>query len=344
MSKDLGSTGSAAPEVALSSSPFVHDQATTPWIMFQVLFALVPVLLSAVYFFGLSALLLILVCVAACLLTERVFEKIPGSFWSSESSLSDGSALLTGVLLALTLPPGFPLWMAFLGGVAAIGMGKVIWGGLGQNLFNPALLGRAFLQAAFPTAITTWSAPDGRYFDLRGTNLALPFMQGEPLDAVSGATPLALMKFQYEATDFLQLLLGSTGGSLGETAGGLILLSGVYLAWRRILDWRIPVSIFITVVVVSGILFLIDMEHFPSPWFMLFSGGLMLGAVFMATDPVTSPYTPRGCWIFGLGIGSLVVLIRVWGGLPEGVMYAILLMNSVTPLINRVTRRRVYGT
>jgi len=344
MSEDLGSVSPASSRVSLSSSPFVHDQATTPWIMFQVLFALVPVLLAAFYFFGLSALLLTLVCVAGCLLTERLFESIPGSFWSAESSMRDGSALLTGVLLALTLPPGFPLWMAFLGGVVAIGMGKIIWGGLGQNLFNPALLGRAFLQAAFPTAITTWSTPDGGYLSFRGTNLALPFMQGESLDAVSGATPLALMKFQYEATDFLQLLLGSTGGSLGETAGGLILLSGIYLAWRRIFDWRIPASIFLSVAVLSGILFLIDAEHFPSPWFMLFSGGLMLGAVFMATDPVTSPYTPRGCWIYGFGIGMLLVLIRVWGGLPEGVMYAILLMNSVTPLINRVTRRRVYGT
>ena len=330
--------------VELSTSPFLHDSATTPWIMYQVVLALVPVLLAAFYYFGLSALLLTLVTVSSCLLTVWAFD-IRDDFSDAArgASLLDGSALLTGILLALTLPPGFPLWMGFLGGVAAIGMGKVIWGGLGQNLFNPALLGRAFLQAAFPTAITTWSVPDGQYLELRGTNLALPFMQGESLDAVSAATPLALMKFEHESTMIMKLLLGNTGGSLGETAGGLILLAGLYLAWRRIFDWRIPFSIFVSVSVVSGALFLYNPGLFPSPWFMLFSGGLMLGAVFMATDPVTSPYTPRGCWIFGFGIGLLVVLIRVYGGLPEGVMYAILLMNSITPLINRYTRLRVYG-
>jgi len=327
-------------ELTLSTSPFLHDSASTKWIMFQVIYALLPVIAAATFFFGLSALLLITVSVMACLITERMFTK---TRQQEPSSLKDGSAVITGILLALTLPPGFPLWMAFIGGVAAIGMGKMIWGGLGQNVFNPALLGRAFLQSAFPTAITTWSVPDGRYFGLRGTNLAMPFFQGESLDAVTTATPLALMKFQQEGTEWLSLLVGNTSGSLGETSAALLMLAGVYLGIRRVFDWRIPVSIILTVFLLSGVFYLINPERFPSPDFMLLSGGLLLGAVFMATDPVTSPYTSKGIWYFGFGIGFLVVLIRLFGGLPEGVMYAVLLMNSVTPLLNKYTRRRVYG-
>ncbi len=327
-------------KLTLSTSPFLHDQDTTPWIMFQVVFALVPVIATAFFFFGLSAVLLCTTSVVACFLAESLFtsERPRHRTWR------DGSALITGLLLALTLPPGFPLWMAFIGGFVSIVIGKIIWGGLGQNVFNPALVGRAFLQAAFPTAITTWSAPDGRYWLARGSNLALPFFHGESLDAVTSATPLARMKFQHEPTEILNLLLGNTGGSLGETGGLVIILVGVYLAARKIFNWHIPVSILAATVVLSGIFFGINPELYPSPLHMIFSGGLLLGAVFMATDPVTSPFTPKGCWIFGAGVGFLVVLIRIFGGLPEGVMYAILLMNAVTPLINRVTRNRVYGT
>lgn len=327
-------------KLSLSTSPFLHDRETTPWIMFQVVFSLLPIVAVAFYFFGLSVILVTVTAVISCVLTELFFDTAR----PRGKSLKDGSAVITGILLALVLPPGFPLWMVFVGGVVAVGMGKVMWGGLGQNIFNPALLGRAFLQAAFPTAITTWSPPDGGYLVARGTNLALPFFQGESVDAVTSATPLALMKFQHESTDVLQLLLGSTGGSIGETCAILIIIAGIYLALRKIINWRIPVSIFVAVMVFSGILYVVSPEAYPSPLFMLFSGGLMIGAVFMATDPVTSPLTPRGCWMFGIGIGFLVVLIRVWGGLPEGVMYAILLMNGVTPLINRVTQQRVYGT
>ncbi|HMW32762.1 MAG TPA: RnfABCDGE type electron transport complex subunit D [bacterium] len=324
----------------MSTSPFLHDEATTPWIMRQVIYALVPVAAAAYYFFGLSVILLSVAAVSGCLFAEWL---LSGSN-PRHQSLFDGSALLTGLLLALTLPPGFPMWMAFLGGLIAIMIGKYIWGGLGQNIFNPALVGRAFLQAAFPTAITTWSVPDGRYFSARGTNLAWPFFHGEPLDAISSATPLSSMKFQHEATELSHLMLGHTSGSLGETCGVIILLAGVYLAYRKIFNWHIPVSIIAATVVLSGILYIVNPILYPSPMHMLFSGGLMLGAVFMATDPVTSPMTVRGMWIFGSGIGILVVLIRIFGGLPEGVMYAILLMNAVTPLINRVTRHRVYGT
>ncbi len=308
--------------------------------MFQVVLALVPVIGAAFFFFGLSAILLCATTVLACFVAESLFTPTrPRS-----RTLFDGSALITGLLLALTLPPGFPLWMAFVGGFVGIVIGKIIWGGLGQNLFNPALVGRAFLQAAFPSAITTWSPPDGRYMAVRGTNLAFPFLQGESIDAVTSATPLANMKFQHEPTELMSLMLGNTGGSLGETAGLIILIAGVYMASRRLFNWHIPVAILTATTVLSAVFFLVDPVLYPSPLHMIFSGGLLLGAVFMATDPVTSPFTNRGCWIFGAGIGILVVLIRIFGGLPEGVMYAILLMNAVTPLINRVTRQRVYGT
>ncbi|MDP6908773.1 MAG: RnfABCDGE type electron transport complex subunit D, partial [Flavobacteriales bacterium] len=228
-------------------------------------------------------------------------------------------------------------------GVVAIGMGKMIWGGLGQNVFNPALLGRAFLQAAFPTAITTWSPPDGRFLGLRGTNMAFPFYQGENIDAVSTATPLSKMKFDHEFESTLNLLFGNTGGSLGETCGLLLILAGAFLLIKGIINWRIVASIVLTVSVFSGVFYLIDPSIYPSPLFMLLSGGMLLGTVYMATDLVTSPLTPRGCWIFGIGIGLLVVLIRLWGGLPEGMMYAILLMNAATPLINRFAKNRTYG-
>lgn len=326
-------------KITISSSPFLHGQVTTPRIMWELAATLVPILLVAVYFFGLSALLVSLASIAGCLLTEYYL----GKKGPLGNPLRDGSALVTGLLLALALPPGFPLWMAFLGGVVAIGMGKVIWGGLGQNVFNPALVGRAFLQAAFPTAITTWELPDGRYWGVRGSNLAMPFYRGEPVDALSAATPLSEMKFSHEPTALADLLLGNISGSLGETCGLLLILAGLYLAYRRIINWRIPVAILLAVALFSGILYLLGPGRYPSPGFMLLAGGLLLGAVYMATDPVSSPLTPGGIWIFGIGIGLLVVLIRVWGGLPEGVMYAILLMNAATPLINRFVKTRVYG-
>jgi electron transport complex protein RnfD len=237
--------------------------------------------------------------------------------------------------------------MAFAGGAFAIAFGKLLFGGLGQNVFNPALLGRAFLQAAFPVALTTWSVPvasGGGWWALRGPNLAAPLMGGGGIDAVTGATPLGLMKFEQAGTPAAELFLGMTGGSLGETSALLILLGGAYLVLKGYLDWRIPVSVFLVVAALSSVLHSIDPSRFPGAPFMLFSGGLALGAVYMATDPVTSPVTRRGAWIFGAGIGALVVLIRTWGGLPEGVMYAILLMNALVPFIDRATQPRVFGT
>jgi Na+-translocating ferredoxin:NAD+ oxidoreductase subunit D len=222
-------------------------------------------------------------------------------------------------------------------------LGKLIFGGLGQNIFNPALVGRAFLQAAFPVAVTTWPETGGPWWALRGDNLALPFLSPDPAHTVTAATPLGLMKFEGEGTPLVDLVLGTTGGSLGETAGLLILLGGAYLAWRGYLNWRIPAGILATVAVLAGSLHVVDPGRYPDVLFTLFSGGLLLGAVYMATDMVTAPVTNLGAWIFAVGIGVLVVVIRMWGGLPEGVMYAILFMNAFVPVINRATQPRPFG-
>jgi Na+-translocating ferredoxin:NAD+ oxidoreductase subunit D len=323
------------PRLELTASPHVHSPDSTVRIMWTVVISLMPVVAAAFFFFGISALLVVAASVAGALATERLT--------GPRDAVRDGSAVITGLLLGLILPAGFPMWMAFLGGAFGIGFGKVIFGGLGQNVFNPALVGRAFLQAAFPAAITTWPAFEGGLLQLRGDNFAWPLM-GPVTDAVTEATPLGLMKFEQTGTEIGALLFGNTGGSIGETSALLLLLCGGYLAWKRYLEWRIPVSIFATVAALSGLLWAINPERYADPLFMLLSGGLVFGAVYMATDMVTSPVTKLGAWIFGAGIGGLVVLIRTWGGLPEGVMYAILLMNALVPFLNRWTRPRVFGT
>ena len=322
-------------QLQLRASPHLKAPDSTPKIMWNVVGSLVPVIAAATWFFGPSALLVLVAATAGAVLTERAF--------GQRGSLGDGSAAITGLLLGLTLPPGLPLWIAFVGGAFGIGFGKLVFGGLGQNVFNPALLGRAFLQAAFPAALTTWPAATTEWAQLRGDNFAFPFTTPS-VDAVTEATPLGLMKFEATPTDPWSLMIGATGGSLGETAGLLILVCGGYLALRNYLNWRIPVSIFLTVALFQGLLFAIDSTRFASPLFALFSGGLILGAMYMATDMVTSPVTNAGAWIFGIGIGFLVILIRTWGGLPEGVMYAILLMNALVPFINRATQPTPYGS
>jgi electron transport complex protein RnfD len=303
--------------------------------MWNVVGALVPIVVAAGYFFGVGALLVVAAATLGAVLTELVL--------GSRRALRDGSGAITGLLLGLTLPPGLPLWMAFVGGVFAIGLGKLIFGGLGQNIFNPALVGRAFLQAAFPVAITTWPSGTGGFWNLAYGQTALPLMSGTSVDAVTGATPLGLMKFEGVTTPLPNLLLGTVPGSAGETSALIIVVCGLYLALRNFLNWRIPLSILLSVGALSGFVHLLDAAR-PSPLFMLMSGGLMLGAWFMATDMVTSPVTHKGCWIFGAGIGVLVVIIRLWGGLAEGVMYAILLMNALVPYINQWTQPRVFGT
>ena len=325
----------------ISSSPHIVKGISTDTIMQNVVWALIPVAIFSVYAFGLNALLVLVASVAACVLTEHFLCKFSGK----ESTVSDWSAVITGLLLGLTLPPSFPVWMAFLGGVIAIALGKFIFGGLGYNVFNPALVGRAVLQAAFPVAITTWHPaflPD-RFSTIASSILAFPFAEPQ-YDAVSGATPLAAFKFEQVSTDTTDLALGIISGSTGETCAVLIILGGIYLIIRNMMNWRIPVSILATVFVFSGVFYLIDNQIYPSPLFMLFSGGLMIGAVFMATDMVASPITPLGVWVYGAIIGILVVVIRLWGGLPEGVMYAILLANAISPHIDNLIQPRVYGT
>ena len=324
-------------DLVLSTSPFLHTDATTPRIMGDVLLATVPLILAAAWIFGVGVLLVIAAAVAGAVGTEWVFNRA-----AKQSPLLDNSALLTGVLLGLILPPGFPLWMALLGGAVGIGLGKLIWGGLGQNVFNPALVGRAFLQASFPTAITTWNAPAEGLMQISPRIFSTPLMQA-PADATTAATPLGLAKFSGEMTSVFKMVLGTIGGSIGETSGILIILAVVWLIARRACDWRLPASTVAAVAVFSSAIWLITGKENANPLFMVFSGGLLFGAVFMCTDPVTTPTTPRGAWIFGAGVGFLVVLIRLYGGLPEGVMYAILLMNAVTPYINSYTQPGQFG-
>ncbi len=324
----------------ITSSPHVASGASVHTIMANVVLALLPVTVFAVFAFGLGALLVLLTAILSCVLTEHVLNRLA----RRETSLGDWSVTITGLLYGLTLPPGLPLWMVFVGGVFGVGVAKFLFGGLGSNAFNPALVGRAFLQAAFPSAMTQWLPAFGpeRFTSVPGSVLTLPLAQ-PTYDAVTAATPLALMKFQGGGTSAPELVLGLTSGSTGETCAVLILLGGAYLAARNMMNWRIPVSILATVAALTALANALAPGAFPTPVFMLFSGGLMLGAVFMATDMVASPITHAGCWVYGALIGALTVVIRFWGGMPEGVMYAILLANAVSPHIDSLIRPRVYG-
>lgn len=310
----------------ISSSPHVRNDESVPKIMFTVLATLLPASLVSVYLFGYRAIALIVTCVIASLATEVVFQKCR----KQDITINDGSAALAGLLLALTLPPSFPLLGGVLGSVVAIGLGKHVFGGLGFNVFNPALIGRAFLQAAFPVLITTWTNP----FSWRSLS---------SVDVVSAATPLSKMKFDFEFVDTFQLSIGNTGGSLGETSSIALLIGAAYLLYRGYIQWRIPASMLGSSFIAGGIFWLIDSAKYPQPFFHIFAGGMILGAFFMATDMVTCPITPKGYWIFGCGIGFLTIIIRLLGGLPEGVMYAILFMNAFTPIINRYTRPKILG-
>ncbi|TRX49859.1 RnfABCDGE type electron transport complex subunit D [Fulvivirga sp. M361] len=325
----------------ISTSPHIAKGISTDVIMQNVVWALVPATLFAAYSFGISAVLVISVSVISCVLTEHFLCK----FSKKGSTISDWSAVITGLLLGLTLPPIFPLWMTFCGGVIAIALGKFVFGGLGYNVFNPALVGRAVLQAAFPVAITTWYPAflENRFTSVATSLTALPFMQ-PTFDGTSGATPLSAFKFDHITANTSDLALGLVSGSTGETCAALIFLGGLYLIARNMMNWRIPVAILGSVFVFSGVLYLFDSQVYPSPVFMIFSGGLMLGAMFMATDMVGSPITSLGVVIYGVFIGVLVVVIRIWGGLPEGVMYAILLGNALSPQIDKMIKPRVYGT
>jgi len=325
----------------ISTSPHLSQGTSVEVIMRNVVYALLPLSFYSVYAFGWNAALVILTAVFSAVLTEHVLSKLS----NKASTISDWSAVITGLLLGLTLPPIFPLWMTFLGGVIAIAMGKFLFGGLGYNVFNPALVGRAVLQAAFPVAITTWQDAFSidRFTSVNSSIWAMPFMM-PVVDGTSGATPLSAFKFDGIVTDTSDLAMGLVSGSAGETSAILILIGGLYLVIRNYMNWKIPISILLTVFIFSGILYSINPELYPSPGFMLFSGGLMLGAVFMASDMVASPITTLGVIVYGVIIGSMIVIIRIWGGLPEGVMYAILFGNALSPHIDRLIQNRVYGT
>jgi electron transport complex protein RnfD len=306
--------------LVLTSSPHAHNADSVPAAMRDVIIALVPALFTALYYFRLPALLVILACVVSAFICEHICLKV----MKKEVSAKEYSAVVTGLLLAFCLPPNLPPWMAALGAAFAVVIAKHLFGGLGHNIFNPALIGRAFLLASFPVAMTTWVSP---------------------VDGMTTASPLGIMK---EASGkhlptLGQLFMGNVGGSLGETSALALLIGGLYLLYRKQIDWRIPASYLGTVFVLMSTVAAVKGEGLWFPVFHLFAGGLFLGAFFMATDWVTSPVTKLGRIVFGTGCGLLVVLIRLKGGYPEGVCYSILLMNVVTPLIDRYTKARVFG-
>jgi len=306
-------------QLVISAFPHQKPKITTNKVMFEIMCALIPAILASIYFFRLRAVYLILNCMVIAQVTESIILKIR----KKPSSSKDVSCVLTGLLLALTLPPSTKWYAASLGSIFAILVGKQLFGGLGYNIFNPALVGRAFLAAAYPKMLTTWITPFS-------------------LDVVTGATPLALRKFDHIITPTLNIFLGNISGCLGETSALCLIVGGSYLVLRKIADWRIPLSMFITLSVVSSIFYLKN-PIYGSVFFHLFSGGFLLGALFMATDPVTSPVTKKGRFIFGFGCGILVMVIRYFSGLPEGVMYSILFMNALVPLINRLTIPKSFG-
>ncbi|MGI6357818.1 MAG: RnfABCDGE type electron transport complex subunit D [Bacillota bacterium] len=304
-------------QLLVTSSPHLHARQDTKQAMLEVLLALAPAATLAVFFFGVRALLLMVVSIAAALATEALIQKLTGQ----KVTISDYSAIVTGLLLAFNVPATLPLWLMAIGAVLAIGLGKQVFGGLGHNPFNPALISRAILLASWPAQMTAWVTP---------------------FTMVTSATPLQMAQMGGEKVAWSSLLLGPVGGSLGETSALALIAGGLYLLWRGIIDWRIPAGFLGTVAVFTWVaggegLFGGD------PVFHLLAGGLMLGAFFMATDWVTSPVTKTGRLIMGIGCGLITSIIRLWGGYPEGVSYSILLMNAVTPLIDRYTQPRKFG-
>ena len=338
-----------APLIELRAAPHIVRGRSVETIMFNVVLALLPVAAFSVWQYGLSALASLVTITLVCIGSERLFNRLSGQ----QSTLSDWSATITGLLLALSLPPAFPLWMGAVAGFTAIALGKALFGGIGFNVMNPALVGRAFVQAAFPVAITTWApafAPN-RFAEFIPTTFTAPLMTPpdisvwakHALDGFTGATPLARWKFETYFTPAQDFLSGAATASAGETSAILILLCGLYLAVRKFLDWRIPVAVLGSAALTGLVFQWIDPARYPDPLFVVLSGGIMLGAVFMATDMATSPVTPKGVWIYGALIGVLTVMIRYFGGLTEGVMYAILIGNALAPLIDQVTQPRLFG-
>lgn len=326
----------------VSPYPHIRDEVTTKGIMFIVIASLMPAFAGSIFFFGTRVILLTVISVASSVFLEAVCQTVR----KKPITVSDGSAVITGILLAFNLPPDIPYFIPAVGAFFAIVVGKQVFGGLGYNIFNPALVGRAFLMASWPSLMTgRWIAP--RIGTMSGIVSGL-----SSLDVISTATPLTAAKV-YSSTPglisllntkstLLSLFVGTSGGCLGETSCALLLAGGIILLIFRIIDYRIPLSYFLSVFSLTGILWFFGITP-VTPIFHILSGGLFLGAFFMATDYVTSPVTKRGRWIFGIGCGVIAVVIRVWGGYPEGVSYSILLMNAATPLINRFSRPTIFG-
>lgn len=318
-------------KLVISFSPHIHGGDSIEKNMYGVLIALIPAFICSVLFFGLGAIIVTLTSVLSCLIFEYIIQKF---LLHRQPTIWDGSALITGVLLAFNLPANLPVWIIVIGALVAIGIGKMSFGGLGCNIFNPALVGRVFLLISFPVQMTTWPLAQG--------------MSTSYTDAQAGATPLALLKEAVKGgqsvtevlsadafVGYKNMVIGNMGGSLGEVAALALLIGFAYMLFRKIITWHIPVAIFATVFAFTGILNFCDPEAYAGPVFHLLSGGMLLGAIFMATDYVTSPMSNKGMLIFGAGIGIITVVIRVFGAYPEGMSFAILIMNGFTPLINR---------
>ena len=323
-----------ANKLIVSLSPHVHNNDSVQKNMYGVLIALVPALLVSFYMFGLGAVIVTLTSVLSCLFFEWAITKF--ILKRERTTITDGSAILTGVLLAFNLPSNLPLWIIIIGALVAIGIGKMTFGGLGCNPFNPALVGRIFLLISFPVQMTSWP--------VAGQLTAYT-------DAKTAATPLALMKMAVhgdvealnQLPDTLSLFLGNNSGCIGEISSVALLLGLAYMLWKKIISWHIPVSIIATVFVFSGLMHLANPAVYASPFAHLFTGGLMLGAIFMATDYVTSPMTHKGMIIYGVAIGFLTVVIRLFGAYPEGMSFAIFIMNAFTPLINTYCKPKRFG-
>lgn len=318
----------------ISLSPHIHGGDSIQKNMYGVCIALVPALLASLWFFGLGAAIVLSVSVLSCVLFEWAITKF--LLKRPVCTICDGSAILTGLLLGFNLPSNLPIWIIVIGALVAIGIGKMTFGGLGQNPFNPALVGRVFLLISFPVQMTSWpvSGQLTAYTDAGTAATPLFIMQ----NAIANADPSELNKLP----DAAEMFIGQTGGSLGEVSALLLLLGCAFMLWRKIITWHIPVSILGTVAVFSGIMHMID-PVYAMPHVVLMSGGLVLGACFMATDYVTSPMTGKGQLVYGVCIGLLTVIIRNWGAYPEGMSFAILIMNAFTPLINTYCKPKRFG-
>lgn len=312
-------------KLVVSPSPHVHSGDTISKNMYGVLIALVPAFIVSLYVFGIDALILTAFSVLFCVITEYGVQRF---MFKKEPTISDGSAIITGVLLAFNVPSNLPLWILAIGAIAAIGIGKMSFGGLGNNIFNPALLGRVFLLISFPAQMTSWPLPSTI----------------EAIDGVTAATVLENIKYNPSALPSISdMFFGLESGSIGEMSVMALLLGLLYMLWKKIITWHIPISILLTVAIFAGGVYLIDPSPANNPLIHLLSGGLMLGAVFMATDYATSPLTHKGMIIYGIGIGVVTMCIRLWGSYPEGVSFAILLMNGLTPLINNYVKPKRFG-